>query len=868
MKAYLWLFFSLVLSAAQSQVTDDFSDGDFTVNPSWSGDGADFNVDAGGRLHLNALSGGDSYLSLSVVPFSDSAEWRFKISLDFSPSSSNYCRVYLSSDQQNLQTPLNGYFLQFGEALSNDAIELFRQDGTTVTSICRATNGQIANAFDVSVKVNRYANGDWNIFTDYSGNENYSLDATGNDTVYPNENFFGVSCVYTASNSDRYYFDDFYIGEIIRDTIAPAIVNLNANSDSSLVIRFSEAVENISATDLNNYYVNNGIGNPSAIERDSVSANSFILKFNQHFQNQSYQLNVINVQDVEGNIIQQMNYTFQYSPLIEAGKSDVIISEIYFETSSSSPLPNAEFVEVYNRKDSDVQMDGWIITDGSSDGNISAFILHAHEYAILCDENDVSLFAQFQNVIGVNDFPTLNNDVGDDLKLINSSGVVIDELKFSNENYHSTTKDDGGWTIERVDNDFTCENDNNWKASVASLHGTPGQTNSVRGGFSDHDQPFISNAYFSDSSEVTIIFSEPIETGAEDPNNYHLLKPDGSSFSPVQIVLSSTNDTAILRFSSVLNHDTYSVQINSSLKDCPGNEFRNEEYKVGFPEMAVAGDVLINELMYYCKSGSTDFVEIYNASGKIIDLKDWIISEADYVNEYDIKEDAKISLGHRLFFPGEYIVLSESNALIKDFYECKNDKGFIDVESMPDYSSDEGRVIIFDNGGNKIDAFRYNDKMQFMLLDDPRGVSLERMSLAEKEDKETNWHSAAATAGFATPGYENSQRETLFSGGNEVQVGKEIISPDDDGYDDVLTIHYSFKQSGTVLSLNVYNYEGRLVATVLNSETVSMDGDIFWNGYDNNNAVADEGVYVLLGESFDLKGNQKIFRKAIVVAKK
>ncbi len=45
----------------------------------------------------------------------------------FSSSATNNGRVYLASDQSDLTKPLNGYYLQFGEANSNDAIELFRQ---------------------------------------------------------------------------------------------------------------------------------------------------------------------------------------------------------------------------------------------------------------------------------------------------------------------------------------------------------------------------------------------------------------------------------------------------------------------------------------------------------------------------------------------------------------------------------------------------------------------------------------------------------------------------------------------------------------------------------------------------------------------
>ena len=145
MKIYLLILFSLLQLIVIAQVEDNFNDGNFSDSPEWQGDSSDFNVNTAGQLQLNAALAGFSILSIPAnITSLDSCEWRFYIRLAFSPSTSNYTRIYLSSDQQNLELPLNGYFLQFGEALADDAIELFRQDGSTATSICRGQTGFIA----------------------------------------------------------------------------------------------------------------------------------------------------------------------------------------------------------------------------------------------------------------------------------------------------------------------------------------------------------------------------------------------------------------------------------------------------------------------------------------------------------------------------------------------------------------------------------------------------------------------------------------------------------------------------------------------------------------------------------------------------
>ena len=158
--------------------------------------------------------------------------------------------------------------------------------------------------------------------------------------------------------------------------------------------------------------------------------------------------------------------------------------------------------------------------------------------------------------------------------------------------------------------------------------------------------------------------------------------------------------------------------------------------------------------------------------------------------------------------------------------------------------------------------------MHFQLLAETKGISLERLSIKETNDKSINWHSAAATAGFATPGYGNSQRLDLLTDDGEVSIGMEIFSPDNDGYNDVLAIHYNFPQAGTVLSLNVYDCNGQPVRTLLSGETVSNEGMIFWDGLTDDHSMARGGIYILLARSFDLEGNDQVIKRTCFLTRR
>ncbi|MFM2135106.1 MAG: hypothetical protein RL021_506 [Bacteroidota bacterium] len=226
MRHLLSVLFTVFFHPAVAQWSEDFSDGDFIAAPPWSGDTAVFAVNADGELQLDATDPGTSLLAAAVpLPdFShDSMEWRFSIRLTFSPSSANYSRVYLVSDRVDFSG--NGYFLQFGESLSNDAVELFRQDSNQViTSVCRGQDGQIASAFSLGVKVTRDVYGVWRLYLDPSGGNNYQFSSMGAEGSHTGSAWTGVRCTYTSANATRFYFDDFYVGPPMDDSLEQWVV--------------------------------------------------------------------------------------------------------------------------------------------------------------------------------------------------------------------------------------------------------------------------------------------------------------------------------------------------------------------------------------------------------------------------------------------------------------------------------------------------------------------------------------------------------------------------------------------------------------------------------------------------------------------
>ena len=869
MKIISGLFFLFSVCTAQAQWQDNFDDGEISSAPHWIGDTTDFMVNSSFQLQLNAGAAGNSYISTQSSPnmFSE-LEWRFFIHQNFSPSSGNYGRVYLVSDQADLRGPLNGYYLQFGESLSNDAVELFRQDGIVSVSVCRATDGAIAGAFALSVKVTRSDIGLWSLWIDYSGGSNYTLECYGAEAMYTASAFSGVFCEYTSGNLTKFYFDDFYVGPLVHDTIPPEIISVLSLTSSTLQIQFSESMDQASANDMSNYVGDAGLGNPqSAILRSSDPTTVLLTFSNSFISGFQYTLSISGVKDLAQNIIRPgSNNMFTYYAPVSLIPHDIIFTEIMFEPSSSSALPNVEYVEIYNRRNEAISLENWTITDGSSISTLPQFIILPYTYLLLCNTNVASALSGYGHVLGLSSFPVLNNDVGDQLQLFDSNNLLMEELSFSNETYRDGSKDDGGYSLERIDTSFLCTDPLNWRASASSLGGTPGQSSSVSGSYVDMEKPVLLRASVSDSTHISIVFSETMDASNIFDRSLYSFSGNGQLNSHPDSVI-TTNDPLefILRLPFAVDDKIYELSISYGLKDCPGNDLDiTHTIRFAVPQKVERGDVVINEILFDPLNGGSDFVELYNRSNKVLDLKRCRIAEAPY-QEYSIAQASKsICEKSQIIFPGEFICMTSAISDIRARYENPGIKAFLQVADFPDFNSTDGAVILYDSLGNILDQFSYSEDMHFPLLISKKGVSLERLSPEISTEEISNWHSASSASGFATPGYKNSigwENSEIEEG---LSIEPSVFTPDNDGKDDFLFIH--LKQTGNqgIGRVLVFDIAGRLVRELANQIILGDEYAVIWDGLKDDGKLAAIGTYIIYSEIFNQDG--KVKRKKIPCA--
>ena len=133
-----------------------------------------------------------------------------------------------------------------------------------------------------------------------------------------------------------------------------------------------------------------------------------------------------------------------------------------------------------------------------------------------------------------------------------------------------------------------------------------------------------------------------------------------------------------------------------------------------------------------------------------------------------------------LLFPKDFMVLTSDPVAVKSQYITTNPDAFITLSSTPSFPDDLGDVIVLNNQGKIVDGVKYSDKWHFPLISNTGGVSLERIEY-EAASERGNFHSAATSVGYGTPGYKDSQKGLSEDVSVTNKSYTRYFSPDNDG---------------------------------------------------------------------------------------
>jgi hypothetical protein len=185
---------------------------------------------------------------------------------------------------------------------------------------------------------------------------------------------------------------------------------------------------------------------------------------------------------------------------------DVRVNEIMPDPNPVVGLPEKEYIELYNHSSKVIDLTGWTITDGTTLATLDNYYFLPKSYLLLCKDADSADFINFQSVMALSKWPSLNN-AGDSLTLSDSSAVIIDSIYYSDNWYGDNSKDDGGWSLALINPKDSCSATNLWQASHSLLGGTPGYQNAAFDTFHVREVSGVFQLLENDSATYSVVNS-------------------------------------------------------------------------------------------------------------------------------------------------------------------------------------------------------------------------------------------------------------------------------------------------------------------------------------------------------------------------
>lgn len=956
MKHFIFLLFLPVFIQGQDTLWDSFSDGNFTQNPIWQGDDSLFLINSAKELQLDDNGPGSAFLTCQNS-ISYQAKWEFNLRLEFNPSSSNYAKVYLISDQKDVKGAVNGYFVRIGGS-SHDKLSFYRQSAHSTQLLVESPAGYLNNStVYLRVLVERDSNYTWTMSADTGTfQNNLSLLGQAVDSMYKASSYFGLFCKYTSTRSKLFFFDEFFVsGFPYQDRQKPQLDSIIQVYKNEIQLIFNEGITKISAEDTLNYFLQELNRKPLSAIQPSNALNQVKLIFEKDFvYNSEYVLILNGIKDSSGNefigsytfkfngevpslqkfkiespklisiwflgklneikAVDNNNYLFnnnlsidslayQYSEKItridlfvndsiprnenlqlnilnqsdslgygfeeefwfcfrDWERNEVLINEIMIDPSPivgvfPDQLPESEYLELYNPTPYYVNLEAWKLRLNDKLFELGFYNLGPNEFLVLANDENIALFADSiaKMGIGLAQNSLLNSSA--QLQLEDEKGLLINALVYDESWFGNSAKEDGGWSLERKDISIGCNGELNWGACENAFGGSPGFENSIIQNVRDSTVSSLNFMIVQGDSVLEIHWAKELgNIDGIDTSDFEI-HPKIENYS-----LSLLDDkTMKIKFLQKLEpHITYILNWKNSPQDCFEIPLPQDSIVFAIPEIPEAYEILVNELMFNPRPGSSDFVELYNNSDKIFDLSKMRIGNWNPIME-NIENVANISAGQRLFYPKTYLLISEDIQSVMDNYKTPGRSVFLEVDHLPTMPDDEGSICIINSRYEVLDYFEYSDIMHNSFLQDVEAVSLERLSF---DTPTSPWHSASSLLGFASPGYENSQAK----GNNlahEIQIQPKLFSPNLDGRNDFLNIAISEQYSQFVVDISIWNSEGKRVKVLGDRVLLSGNSNFIWQGDDDANQSLKQGIYIVLIEGLHQNGEELFFKGICVL---
>ncbi|MEX0980503.1 MAG: lamin tail domain-containing protein [Bacteroidales bacterium] len=849
--------FSLVPLIVTGQVVHDFEDGTLSgweqVPPGrWE---CTSNRALMGEYSLHHaydnLAAGVDYIGMDIryPDLTDTIAVSFRIRHGYNPSGSNNWQLFFLANSIHDLEPgsenVSGMVLGVNFIGSDDRVKVWQlHHGEAVEIVSSELNYQeiIGTQGEPFLRVTRDPFGNWSLECSLDGSADSLVRyGTGREIEPVRGRYAGFRYAYTSAQDRKLWVDDIRIrGGFFSDIVSPKIVGHRVTGQSSLEIQFSEEITAPAGASFSWQLTTSQTGG-SLVEvmPDSVDHSGEVcqLFFASRFPNrQEQQLLIRNVSDYEGNTLSDTAIIFRQE-LAEFG--DIVVTELMTDPEPRVHLPPCEYVEIFNRYEEEIDLDGWTIMINNSAYALDSARLLPGEYLVLTHLNCAGQYGDIRLQAIIGSMTALTNG-GGGVGLYDRYGRMIHQVEYEAMERYDRDRAEGGWSIERIDLDNLCGGYENWIVSAGWRGGTPGKKNSLTAKVTDLVSPLLQYIGLPDSTSVSLNFNEhlllqPGEEGGFTVDGV----PSDNDFGPLPVAFRTVDLTLKKALGTGVD---YELKI-SSVGDCAGNEMKEVHRRFRKPELPKPHVPLINEIMYDPVQGGNEYIELYNPGENFLDLHDLKlrVTEAGSL-EGTLVEICWESL---LLFPDAKVVFAINSRALREEWELVPDVAVVEVADWPRLSNGGACVQLTDRSGAVIDECCYHDSLHHDLVGVTTGVALERIHSGSCASLSQCWTSAAASVNYGTPGMLNSHSRLPSEPATFLEIYPEVFSPDNDGFEDMLEIRLQDPGEYRLIDIFITDLNGIRVREIV-FRGITGGGDIYsWDGLDDNGNIVLPGIYVV-----------------------
>jgi hypothetical protein len=211
-----------------------------------------------------------------------------------------------------------------------------------------------------------------------------------------------------------------------------------------------------------------------------------------------------------------------------------------------------------------------------------------------------------------------------------------------------------------------------------------------------------------------------------------------------------------------------------------------------------------------------------------------------------------------------YTITTDRKKVVDRYFSSAADRIF-EVSSLPSMPDDEGYLLLISSELDIIDRMSYNEEMHYSLLSGFEGISLEKTGRCNPSEEPGSWHSATEYSGWGTPGVQNSVITQTSDESEFITFSSTKITPDNDGYEDLLSIVLRPGGNGNIVSVSVFDERGSQIRKIVSNMLTGNEVSLVWDGLADDGSPVRSGIYIVLITWFDDTGKSESFKRVCTV---